>query len=339
MAQGGPPLNFASITGNKAQDQPLRSVQLDGHVVLKIVKHCRESYPTLVTGQLLGLDIGQTLEVTDCYAFPRTDEQDDGAMDASSYQVDMMRCLREVNIDNNTVGWYQSTKMGVYQAEELITTYLSYQESIKRCICIVYDPVGMGSGRLPLRAVTLKEAFAEAAKKEGVLSLTFEKLRAKGVSRKDIFEEIPITLHNSPLAAAMATALEPEMTAAQSDTERLSLSVAPKLESNLSLLNACLDDVFLEQQTVSQYARALAWQQQQQAQWLQRRRQENAGRRANGEEPLPEEDPNQFKPIKEPPAIDGFLVFNQLNQVCNQLNGITAQGLQKVALLQGFQRL
>ena len=101
--------------------------------------------------------------------------------------------------------------MGVYQAEELITTYLSYQESIKRCICIVYDPVGMGSGRLPLRAVTLKEAFAEAAKKEGVLSLTFEKLRAKGVSRKDIFEEIPITLHNSPLAAAMATALEPEV--------------------------------------------------------------------------------------------------------------------------------
>ncbi len=38
----------------------------------------------------------------------RTDEQDDGAIDASSYQVDMMRCLREVNIDNNTVGWYVS---------------------------------------------------------------------------------------------------------------------------------------------------------------------------------------------------------------------------------------
>lgn len=35
----------------------------------------------------------------------RTDEQDDGTIDASSYQVDMMRCLREVNIDNNTVGW------------------------------------------------------------------------------------------------------------------------------------------------------------------------------------------------------------------------------------------
>lgn len=29
------------------------------------------------------------------------DEENAGA----SYQLDMMRCLREVNVDNNTVGW------------------------------------------------------------------------------------------------------------------------------------------------------------------------------------------------------------------------------------------
>jgi translation initiation factor 3 subunit H len=27
----------------------------------------------------------------------------------------MMRCLREVNVDNNTVGWYQSSVLGQYQ--------------------------------------------------------------------------------------------------------------------------------------------------------------------------------------------------------------------------------
>lgn len=31
------------------------------------------------------------------------DEADDSA--GASYQLDMMRCLREVNVDNNTVGW------------------------------------------------------------------------------------------------------------------------------------------------------------------------------------------------------------------------------------------
>jgi len=45
-------------------------VQLEGQVILKLVKHCQECEPALVTGQLLGLDIGQTLEVTDCFPFP-----------------------------------------------------------------------------------------------------------------------------------------------------------------------------------------------------------------------------------------------------------------------------
>ena len=64
------PPSFAAMAEKKVEDTPLRIVQLDGHVVLKIVKHCKEGTPTLVTGQLLGLDIGQTLEVTDCFPFP-----------------------------------------------------------------------------------------------------------------------------------------------------------------------------------------------------------------------------------------------------------------------------
>jgi translation initiation factor 3 subunit H len=37
---------------------------------LKIVKHCTDSMPSLATGQLLGLDVGSTLEVTNCFPFP-----------------------------------------------------------------------------------------------------------------------------------------------------------------------------------------------------------------------------------------------------------------------------
>ena len=112
----------------------LKTVQLDGQVILKIMQHCNESLPQLVTGQLLGLDVGHTLEVTDCFAFPVSawvgsvvapppiltpwghacmdlqatvadDEEAEDGDAGASYQLDMMRCLREVNVDNNTVGW------------------------------------------------------------------------------------------------------------------------------------------------------------------------------------------------------------------------------------------
>ena len=45
-------------------------VQIDGSVILQIAKHARDSQPSLVTGQLLGLDVGSTLEVTSSFPFP-----------------------------------------------------------------------------------------------------------------------------------------------------------------------------------------------------------------------------------------------------------------------------
>lgn len=79
-ANAAPAMSFAAMAQKEtAAKQPLRTVQLDGQVVLKIVKHCQENSSAtstaLVTGQLLGLDVGQTLEVTDCFPFPVRKQQ------------------------------------------------------------------------------------------------------------------------------------------------------------------------------------------------------------------------------------------------------------------------
>ena len=34
------------------------------------------------------------------------EEEEEVEADGANYQLEMMRCLREVNVDNNTVGWY-----------------------------------------------------------------------------------------------------------------------------------------------------------------------------------------------------------------------------------------
>ena len=54
------------------------------------------------TGQLLGLDQDRVLEVTHSFPFPHDDEDEETG---AEYQMDMMRCLRDVNVDSNTVGW------------------------------------------------------------------------------------------------------------------------------------------------------------------------------------------------------------------------------------------
>jgi len=119
------------------------------------------------------------------------DDDEEIEADGANYQLEMMRCLREVNVDNNTVGWYQSTVLGSYQTVELIETFMNYQENIKRCVCIIYDPSKADLGVLALKALKLSDSFMELYRGG---NFTGEKLREKNFSWMDIFEEIPVSL-------------------------------------------------------------------------------------------------------------------------------------------------
>lgn len=93
------------------------TVQLDGLVLLKIITHCKESMPDVVTGQLLGLDIDGRLEITSSFPLPTNTTESD----IDNYQIEMMRMMRTVNVDNNTVGWYQSAYLGTFFDQVNIT--------------------------------------------------------------------------------------------------------------------------------------------------------------------------------------------------------------------------
>ncbi len=75
-------------------------------------------------------------------------------------------------------------------------------------------------------------------------------MREAAISWKDVFDEIPINVHSSPLATALLHTVEPNTIADGRDFARLDLSVGPLLEKNLEFLNDCLDDVVAEQQKV-----------------------------------------------------------------------------------------
>lgn len=66
------PPSFAAMAAREQQKKaPLEKVQVEGQVILKIAQHCSQNEgATISTGQLLGLDVGGTLEVTDCFPYP-----------------------------------------------------------------------------------------------------------------------------------------------------------------------------------------------------------------------------------------------------------------------------
>jgi len=318
------------------EDATLEVVQLDGLVVLKILKHCRENLPEFVTGQLLGLDIGTTLEVTNSFPFPKIVEETEDetteteTLGGAEYQIEMMRCLREVNVDHNTVGWYSSTYMNAFQNEDTIETQYSYQERIKKSVMVIYDPLKSTQGYLSLRAFRLTPAFMELRKNN---QITKEGLGKANVSYNNIFEEIPIRIHNSELIKAFLTDLE-ESSTTDSDLDRLDLSTNPFLEKNLEVLGECLDELAQEQNKFQYYQRNLQRQMAQRQAWLQKRRAENAQRKLNGETPLPEEDPSNpiFKPLPEPKRLDALLLTNQISSYCKEINRFSGNSFTKLFL-------
>lgn len=313
----------------------VKQVQLDGQVVLKIMQHCDSALPNIVTGQLLGLDVGSMLEVTDCFPFPGGEDESLDEQAGANYQIEMMRCLREVNVDNNTVGWYQSSSFGSYQTTEMIETFVSYHESIRKCICLVYDPQRSGRGQLALKAVRLKDSFIDHFKEQ---KLTGKDLREAGISWRDVFVEVPIRIHNSSLAQALVADLDPAPRITAPDLDRLDLGSSDYLTKTMSSLIEGVDDILNEAQKISLYHRNVARQQQHMAQWLAKRRQENAARRAAGEEPLPEEDPAAFKPIPEPPMLEQYLVVNQLSAGCERAAAACQSGMSKLYVMQALQK-
>lgn len=144
--------------------KPVTRVQLEGVALLQILKHCHESSPAVVTGSLLGLESDEepTLEVTTSFpAPPRADKK----RESDEYQIEMLKSLREVGMDNNKVGWYQSVVMGTFCTAALVDAQFQYQQTLgPNAVCIVYDAAETAKGSLSIKALRLKKSFVDAYK-------------------------------------------------------------------------------------------------------------------------------------------------------------------------------
>uniref|UniRef100_A0A7S3CUW3 Eukaryotic translation initiation factor 3 subunit H n=1 Tax=Palpitomonas bilix TaxID=652834 RepID=A0A7S3CUW3_9EUKA len=306
------------------------SVTLDGIALMKILSHAKEATPSNpVTGGLLGLDEKHVLQVTNCFPFPNRDigEDEDGA----DYQMDMMRLLREVNVDNNTVGWYQTAFMGSFISESLIETQFSYQENLTNSVCIIFDPMRSACGDLSIRAFRLTDSFM-ALYKSG--EFTLSKIQELNVKHSDIFTELPIRISNPCLTRALIA----ELAAGEDprfEADGLKVNTSKYVERTLGNLCDAMDEYEGETRKFRQWAHNTQKQQARQTQYLEERKAKDAIRKQQGLEPLPEEDTSLnpiFKPVPEPKRLDSLLLTGQMDLYCQQIDRLAGEGLGKTLM-------
>ena len=311
------------MEGEQLHSVPVREVHIDGIAALKIMKHCNESLPTMVAGSLLGIDMEGILEVTYCYPFPapRIQSEEDNEVleevDSTEYQIEMMKMLRDVNMDNNCVGWYQSTFMGTIHTNDVVGyqyTYQSSEDLSDNSVLIVYDPVRTKKGSLSLKAFRLSEEF-----------MRIRRDRVNGfIKPSAILEEIPLRIKNTGYIAGYLRCLkDSHKNELDCDFEPLSMATGETyLERQMELVSSWVDDLVQEQQKLQQHMKVIAKPRMEQIRWLTKRMQENEYRRESGEELLPVSLENSgIKHLPEaPPRTEPLLMIGQLDRYCAQVN-------------------
>ena len=168
---------------------------------------------------------------------------------SDQFQIEMMKMLRELNVDNNCVGWYQSSHLGSYHAQTLIDTQIAYQNDLgENSVVIVYDAVSTRSGSLGLKAYRLTSNFVKAK----------EARRNEFVAVDDMFEEIPVVIKNGGLVRGLLYDLgEEEGGKFDFGAERLKMESSGFLEKSLQNITHYVEDLNAEHSSMSKYSRSL----------------------------------------------------------------------------------
>ncbi|KAF8820157.1 putative eukaryotic initiation factor-3, subunit 3 [Cardiosporidium cionae] len=337
----------ASTHINESSASPkLRVVEVDGLVLVKIIKHCRDNYPTTVTGILLGTDVNDKLEVTNSFPLPQkkdlnaalqkdktttTEEIDEKVEEeCEKYQEKMSELMHDVNVDCFTVGWYQTLTYSDFQNKETIDSLVQYQGAIDKAILLGYDPLLNATGRMAFKAYRASEKFISIYSSHEGDSSKFNKL-----SGKDILVEVPLSIKLAPLLEAylLEWAIGDPLQGL-GDFDAFELDHNSYLEKNLYILSNTLDAMMEEQERLQKYQREHVKQQFTQKQVQERHKLENEQRQLRGEAPIPMEYSGPaFKHIDPPSQINSLLMCNQAALQCKEINITCSESLAKMFML------
>lgn len=309
--------------------QLVREVVIDAVTAMRIVKHCTDNGSTMVAGSLLGLDIDGVLQVTYSFPFPQPKGDDDAEeIDGAAYQMDMMKMLRDVNMDNNCVGWYQSINMGTICTNDVVSYQFNYQSAedlSANSIVIFYDTTLSRRGDISLKAFRLSEKFMKMRKTN----------ESKFIKPADILEELPVTIRTVGHASAFVRCLE-DVSAKESDCtfDALDMSNTESyIEKHIETVCSWTDDILNQQGLFQSFARANSKLRQEQIRWLKRRLEDNLEKKQQGE---PESSTDLVDSGIVIPELNGrndhLLMLAQVDRYTQQLQSHVAASLQKVNL-------
>jgi translation initiation factor 3 subunit H len=163
-----------------------------------------------------------------------------------------LKCLRDVNADNNTVGWYQSTYLESFMNLKTIDTQYQYQlEFGNKCIHLVLDPIRTRKGQLYIKAYRLTKRFFDLVRESYREQLVYKKMMEKYNAKEDELDVAPATITGTASAVAAAAGTGTVAPATAAAAAAVEAVLAEELLDKNSLLPPTIERVHIIQEAIS----------------------------------------------------------------------------------------
>lgn len=150
--------------------------------------YSREYKDSQVTGQLLGMENDSVLDITDMAPFAIANDE----AEQEDYQMDLLKSLKDVHFDHNTVGWFTTTSLEGFANSSMLETQLDYQVGIPGAVVLVVDVHRSSVGLPCISAYRLSSAALSSLK---------DKKSKSTMYGPHLFQEFPISVTVSSLDA------------------------------------------------------------------------------------------------------------------------------------------
>lgn len=274
------------------------SIDIQGSVLLSLIRHTSENYPSLYSGSLLGFeDDNGAMDITHAYPFPYPDQYEGGSLRSRSgqkYQQEIMDALTSLGEGVEFQGWFQSTISGNFVTSQLVEALAQQQLINKNAFILIHNMASIGK-EVEVKALRLSENFLTTYAKG---KWKTKDLEANKLSFFNIFDEITLNIHNQHLVNMYLAESAPE--APLGESENLTFNSNSNMTTQL-LESLCsqVDSYNFDQTNFNYYQRQLLKEHTKILQWKQNRKAENDERAKMGQ---PELDPEEWQTIFKGPT-------------------------------------
>lgn len=308
-------------SGKNYEAPSTTSLHIEASVLLSIIRHTSENYPSLYSGSLLGFEDDEgNLDITHAYPYPYPDQYEGGSLRSKSgnrHQQEILETLKSLGNGIEFQGWFQSTVSGNYVTNQLVDA-LSQQQLVNKNSFILIHNMTSINREIELKAIRLTENF--------MLTMLDGRWKTKDLdyhklSFLNIFEEIPINIHNQHLVNLYLSSLEENNIKTKDEFENLNLS--SNQNSNAQLLESLysqIDSYNFDQTNFNYYQRQLQKENSKITQWKQQRKLDNFERAKKGEKELDmDEWQSIFRLPTGPSRYNNLLYSNAIDELADDI--------------------